>query len=88
MECVGRCAEELGVPEAERNFCAGLQAQYDSEVVYGSLLQELDRQGIIFTDTDPALQEYPELVRKYFGTVVTKACSGPLPKVETGRLPE
>ncbi len=40
--------EQLGVPEAERNFCAGLQAQYDSEIVYGSLIRELDRQGIIF----------------------------------------
>jgi Fe-S cluster assembly protein SufB len=62
--------EQLGVPEAERSFCAGLQAQYDSEVVYGHLLRELERQEIIFTDTDTALRNYPELVRRYFGTVV------------------
>jgi Fe-S cluster assembly protein SufB len=67
---IRRTYEQLGVPDAERNYCAGLQAQYDSEVVYGNLRSELDRQGIIFTDTDTALREYPDLVRKYFGTVV------------------
>lgn len=65
--------EQLGVPEAERSFCGGLQAQYDSEVVYGNLRRELDRQGIIFTDTDTALREHPDLMKKYFGTVVPPA---------------
>jgi Fe-S cluster assembly protein SufB len=60
----------LGVPEAERRFCTGLQAQFDSEMIYGSPQEELRRRGIIFTDTDTALREYPELFRKYFGSVV------------------
>lgn len=62
--------ERLGVPAAERRYCAGLQAQYDSEVVYGSLRRELDRQGILFTDTDTAVREHSDLVRNYFGSVV------------------
>jgi len=62
--------ERLGVAAAERDDCAGVQAQYDSEMVYGSVHQQLARQGIIFTDTDTALREHPEIVRKYFGSVV------------------
>jgi hypothetical protein len=65
--------ERLGVIDAERRFCAGLQAQYDSEVVYGHLQQELARQDILFTDTDSAVRDYPELLRRYFGTVVPPA---------------
>jgi Fe-S cluster assembly protein SufB len=60
----------LGVVEAEQTFCAGLQAQYDSEAVYGHARRELDRQGILFTDTDAAVREHGDLVRRYFGTVV------------------
>lgn len=62
--------ERLGIPEAERKFLAGVSAQYESEVVYHSIRDDLKEQGIIFTDTDSALREYPELVRDYFGTVI------------------
>jgi Fe-S cluster assembly protein SufB len=62
--------ERLGIPEAERKFLAGVSAQYESEVVYHNIHQDLADQGIIFTDTDSALREYPELVREYFGTII------------------
>jgi Fe-S cluster assembly protein SufB len=62
--------ERLGIPEAERKFLAGVSAQYESEVVYHSIRDDLKEKGIIFTDTDSALREYPELVREYFGTVI------------------
>lgn len=65
--------ERLGVPQAERKFLAGVEAQFDSEAVYGSLLREIDEQGIIFTSTDVALQKYPELFKKHFSTVVDSA---------------
>lgn len=65
--------EKLGVPQAERKFLAGVEAQFDSEAVYGSLLKEIDEQGIIFTSTDNALKKYPELFKKHFGTVVDYA---------------
>ena len=62
--------ERLGVPEAERKYLAGSGAQYESEMVYHNMKKELDKQGIIFTDTDTALKEYPELFKKYFGKLV------------------
>jgi Fe-S cluster assembly protein SufB len=62
--------ERLGIPEAERKFLAGVSAQYESEVVYHSIHKDLQEKGIIFTDTDSALREYPELVREYFGTII------------------
>lgn len=62
--------ERLGIPEAERKFLAGVSAQYESEVVYHSIHQDLVDQGIIFTDTDSALREYPDLFREYFGTII------------------
>ena len=62
--------EQLGVPEAERRFTMGMQAQLDSEVVYGRVQEELDRKGVIFLDTDTALREHPALFRRYFGTIV------------------
>lgn len=62
--------ERLGIPEAERKFLAGVSAQYESEVVYHSIHKDLTDKGIIFTDTDSALREYPELVREYFGTII------------------
>ncbi len=62
--------EKLGIPEAERKFLAGVGAQYDSEVVYHSVREELAKIGVVFMGTDQALQEYPEIFRKYFGTVV------------------
>ncbi len=62
--------EKLGIPEAERKFLAGVGAQYDSEVVYHSVREELSKIGVVFMGTDQALIEYPEIFRKYFGTVV------------------
>jgi len=65
--------DRLGVPEAERKFLAGVSAQYESEVVYHSLQEELTKKGVIFTDTDSALRDYPELFKEYFGTVIPPA---------------
>ena len=62
--------EKLGIPEAERKFLAGVGAQYDSEVVYHSVREELTKIGVVFMGTDQALKEYPEIFRQYFGTVV------------------
>src|SRR6188472_2368031 len=63
--------ERLGIPEAERQrLVAGVAAQYESEVVYHQINEELERQGVIFMDTDTALREHPELFKKYFGTVI------------------
>ena len=62
--------EKLGIPEAERKFLAGVSAQYESEVVYHSLQKELEDQGVVFLDMDSALKQHPELVKKYFGTII------------------
>ncbi len=62
--------ERLGIPQAEREYLAGVKAQFDSEVVYGSVSEDLDKLGVIFTDTDTALREHPELLREYFGTII------------------
>lgn len=62
--------DRLGVPEAERAYLAGTGAQYESEVVYHNMKKEFEKLGIIFMDTDTALQEYPEIFEEYFGTVV------------------
>jgi len=67
---IRRTYERLGIPRAERAFLAGVKAQYESEVVYGSLKEALARQGVIFLGMDEALARYPDLVREYFGTVV------------------
>jgi Fe-S cluster assembly protein SufB len=65
--------DRIGIPEAERNYLAGVTAQYESEVVYHSMRQDLAKKGIIFCDTDTALREHPELFRKHFATVVPSA---------------
>jgi Fe-S cluster assembly protein SufB len=62
--------EKLGIPEAERKFLAGVGAQYESEVVYHSLREDLEKMGVIFLDMDAAVHEYPELVKQYFGTII------------------
>ncbi|WP_020615975.1 Fe-S cluster assembly protein SufB [Paenibacillus daejeonensis] len=62
--------DKLGIPEAEQKFLAGVSAQYESEVVYHSMQEDLEKQGVIFTDTDTALREHPEIFRKFFGTVI------------------
>lgn len=62
--------EKLGIPEAEKKFLAGVKAQFESEVVYGSLEEDLAKQGVLFTDTDTAVREHSDLLREYFGTVI------------------
>ena len=63
--------ERLGIPEAERQrLVSGVAAQYESEVVFHSINEELERQGVIFMDTDTALREHPEFFEEYFGTVI------------------
>ncbi len=62
--------DKLGIPEAEKKFLAGVKAQFESEVVYGSLKEELGDQGVIFTDTDTAVREHSDLLREYFGTII------------------
>ncbi len=62
--------ERLGIPEAERKFLAGVGAQYESEVVYHKLREDLERKGVIFCDTDTALQKYEDIFRKHFAKVV------------------
>ena len=65
--------DRLGIPEAERKFLAGVSAQYESEVVYHSIHADLTKQGVIFLDMDSGLREHPEIVRKYFGTIIPPA---------------
>lgn len=67
---IKRTFERIGVPEAERKFFAGAAAQYDSDVIYHAIRDNLARQGVIFCDTDTALREYPDIFRKYFGTII------------------
>lgn len=62
--------EKLGIPEAERKYLAGVKAQFESEVIYGSLKEDLAEKGVIFTDTDTAVREYPELLREHFGKII------------------
>jgi Fe-S cluster assembly protein SufB len=63
--------EKLGIPEAERaRLVAGVAAQYESEVVYHQIREDLEQQGVIFLDTDTALKEHPEIFQEYFGTVI------------------
>ena len=63
--------EKLGIPEAERNrLVSGVAAQYESEVVYHQIREDLEQQGVIFLDTDTALKEHPEIFKEYFGTII------------------
>ena len=63
--------ERLGIPEAERQrLVAGVAAQYESEVVYHQIREDLERQGVIFLDTDTGLKQHPEIFKEYFGTVI------------------
>ncbi len=66
--------DKLGIPEAEKkSLIAGVGAQYDSEVVYHSIREDLEKLGVIFVDTDSAVRDYPEIVQQYFGTIVPPA---------------
>ena len=72
-EEIQRTFDQLGIPEAERKFLAGVTAQWESEAVYHSIHEELTRQGVIFLDMDSGLKEHPEFVKRYFGTVIPPA---------------
>ncbi len=65
--------DRLGIPEAERKFLAGVTAQYESEVVYHSIREDLEKEGVIFLDMDSALREHPEIVREHFATIIPAA---------------
>ncbi len=69
-ESIKNTYERLGIPEAERKYLAGVTAQYESEVVYHRNREDLEAQGVLFCDMDTALREYPQLVKKHFGTVI------------------
>lgn len=62
--------DKLRIPEAERKFLAGVETQYDSNVVYGRVKEVWEKQGVIFTDTDTALREHPDLFKKWFGKAI------------------
>jgi len=72
-EYIKNTFEKLGIPEAERKFLAGVSAQYESEVVYHSFQSDLEKQGVIFLDMDTGLRKHPDLVKKYFATVIPMA---------------
>ncbi len=65
-----RTFDRLGIPEAEQKFLSGVGAQYDSEVVYHKIKENLEKQGVLFLSTDAALRDHEELFRRYFGTVI------------------
>jgi Fe-S cluster assembly protein SufB len=69
-EDIKKTYERLGIPEAERKFLAGVEVMYESMVVYDKVRKDLEKQGVIFCDTDSALQNYPDIFKKYFGKVV------------------
>jgi Fe-S cluster assembly protein SufB len=69
-EDVKKTFDKLGIPEAEKKFLAGVGAQYESEVVYHNLREDLEKQGVIFLDTDTALKEQPEIFKKHFGKII------------------
>ncbi|MCA9852808.1 MAG: Fe-S cluster assembly protein SufB [Dehalococcoidia bacterium] len=69
-EYIRRTFDKLGIPEAEKKYLAGVGAQYDSEVVYHNIREDLEALGVIFLGMDQALAEHPDIVKEYFGTVV------------------
>lgn len=69
-ETIKNTFDRLGIPEAEQKFLAGVGAQYESEMVYHSIQAHLEKQGVIFLSIEEGLRQYPDLFKKYFGTVV------------------
>lgn len=67
---IKRTFDKLGIPEAERKFLAGVGAQYESEMVYHSVLEHLEKQGVVFLSIEDGLKQHPDLFRQYFGTVI------------------
>jgi Fe-S cluster assembly scaffold protein SufB len=62
--------DKLGIPEAERKYLAGVTAQYESEVVFHRNREDLESRGVLFCDMDTAVRDYPDIVRKWFGTII------------------
>jgi Fe-S cluster assembly protein SufB len=69
-EAIKNTYEKLGIPEAERKYLAGVTSQYESEVVYHRNREDLEAQGVLFCDMDTAVREYPDIVRKWFATII------------------
>jgi Fe-S cluster assembly protein SufB len=69
-DAIKKTFDRLGIPEAERKFLAGVGAQYESEMVYHSIQEHLQKQGVIFVSIEDGLRQYPDLFRQYFGTVI------------------
>ncbi|AHB36625.1 Fe-S cluster assembly protein SufB [Spiroplasma apis] len=69
-ENIRKTFDRLGIPEAEKNFLVGINAQWDATPIYEQLQTEISEKGVIFTDCDTALKKYPELFKKYFGKLV------------------
>ena len=67
---IRRTYDKLGIPQAEKEYLAGVGGQYDSEVVYHNIREDLEKLGVLFMGTDEGLQRYPELFKQYFGTVI------------------
>ena len=72
-ETIKNTFQKLGIPEAEQKYLSGVATQYESEMVYHNMLKEIEDKGVIFLSTDMGLKLYPELFKKYFGTVVPVA---------------
>ena len=69
-EDIKKTFDRLGIPEAERDFLAGVGAQYESEVVYHQIREDLEKQGVVFLDMDSGLREYEDIVREHWATVI------------------
>lgn len=72
-ETIKNTFQKLGIPDAERKYLAGAATQYESEMIYHNMLKEVEEKGVVFLSTDMALKKYPDLFKKYFGTVVPVA---------------
>jgi len=72
-DAIKKTFDKIGVPEAEKEMLAGVKAQYDSEVIYGSLRKSLSKKGVVFLGMDEGLKQYPELVKEYFSKIVPLA---------------
>lgn len=72
-EGIKKTFDRLGIPEAERKFLAGVTAQYESEVVYHSIREDLTAQGVIFLDMDSGLREHEDIIREHFASVIPVA---------------
>jgi len=69
-DTIKKTFDRLGIPEAEQKFLAGVGAQYESEMVYHSIQEHLEKQGVIFLSIEEGLRQHPDLFREYFGTVI------------------